>query len=143
MNVPNTVLASVEAVRLQVAALQVTLDGLRAEAGALAERRQQFVADMARIRQLTAEIESAAVADHERLADGFGALVVDLGAAARRLSEEVFAFQEALRLHGDSPGATQAMAEADLPLLRSGAIKLALLRMEQGPASTANLLRRP
>jgi hexosaminidase len=57
--------------------------------------------------------------------------------------EEVFAFQEALRHHGNSPGATQAMAQADLPLLQSGAIKLALLRMEQGPASTANLLRRP
>ncbi len=138
MSATNSLLASVEAARLQVDALQVSLGGLRQDAGTLAERRQRFVADMVRTRLLAVEIESTEDAERARLTLEFESLVACLKSDARCLSDEVTCFQQSLMNHANSARVIDSVLHADLSLLKSAAIRIALSRMENGPASTAS-----
>lgn len=143
MSASNSLRASVEAAQRQVDALQVSLDGLRQSAVALAEHRQRFVADMERVRLLAAEIESTEDAERDRLALEFDSLVACLKSEARRLSDEVTYFQQSLMNRANSAGVFVCVTHASRSLLKSAAIKIAVSRMANGPASTTSHFNRP
>lgn len=126
---------SINKARERVSALRRTVELLRADSDALAERREAFLEDGEQVLSRLRELDSAKDSERQGLTSECAAMMSRLEGDAVRLQEEWTRFLLSLEACTSVPRAACVIPSAHPPTLRAMALGQLLGRMETGPGS--------
>ena len=136
MTFPQPLIALIEAVRVRVDGLRRATDLLREDAENLSGCRKEFIADAECTQARIGEISAADDVLRLQLTADSRAAISGAEEHAMLLLEAHRGFRDSLAAHSSSVRAISGLRTSSVTCVRAEAIRLASLRMQDGPAAS-------